>query len=79
MNTLHPVDALFLANAHLDAIRAAARAREVATAAETAAARDLSGGGGRSVTRGARRTMRATRNVRQNTSERPWEVFCPSI
>ena len=78
MNTLHPRDALFLANAHLDGLRTAARVREVATAAETAAARDLSCGGRRSVTRRAGRSMSATANMRQNTSERPSEVFCPS-
>ena len=73
MNLLHPTDALFVASAHLDALRTAARAQEVADAAtrRTPSRRVRS-------TRMWRRPMSLTDNVRQNTSERPTEAFCPT-
>ncbi len=73
MNILHPSDALFLANAHLEGLRSAARAQ--ARAAEAEVSRSLPTRSRRSTNR----PMPVTRNVRQNTSERPSEVFCPNI
>ncbi len=74
MNTLHSTDALFLANAHLDALRSSARAEEGAAAGPPPLPRS----GHRWLTRVLRRPLPTTRDVRQNTSERPSEVFCPS-
>lgn len=74
MNTLHPTDALFLATVHLDALRMSARAQEAADAA----ARHVSCRGNRRIT-AARRRIPPMRNLRQNTSERPSEAFCPHI
>ena len=69
MNLLHPTDALFVASAHLDALRAAARSQEVADAAT----RRTQSRRGRS-TRMWLRLIPLTRNVRQ----KPSEVFCPT-
>ncbi len=74
MNTLHSTDALVLANAQLDALRSSARAKEEAAAAT----RRFRGSRRRWLTRVSQRPVPTSRNVRQNTSERPSEVFCPS-
>lgn len=74
MNALHSTEALFVATTHLDALRASARAQEVADAA----ARRVPSRGGRSTTRVWRHPAPPARNVRLNTSERPSEVFCPT-
>ena len=74
MNTLHPTDALVLANANLAALCSSARAQEEAAAAT----RRFRGSGRRWLTRVPQRQGPSSRNVRQNTSDRPSEVFCPS-
>ena len=74
MNTIHPADALFIAAAHLDALRTSARAQEAADAA----ARNVSCRANRRIT-AARRRIPRMGNLRQNTSDRPLEAFCPHI
>ena len=66
MNILHPVDALVVAQTHLESLRASARAEEAAALARRRPAR-------RSATRHSRRMER---DGRLDTSDRPSEVFC---